>query len=63
MAGQARSAFGQVSILVNNAILCPYAPLAEMDVALWDKVVAVNLRGAFLTCRSLLPDMLAAHRV
>lgn len=62
MAGQARSAFGQVSILVNNAILCPYAPLAEMDVALWDKVVAVNLRGAFLTCRSLLPDMLAAHR-
>jgi NAD(P)-dependent dehydrogenase (short-subunit alcohol dehydrogenase family) len=60
--GQARSAFGRVSILVNNAILCPYSPLAEMDVALWDRVVAVNLRGAFLTCRSLLPDMLAARQ-
>ncbi len=62
MVGQARSAFGRISILVNNAILCPYAPLAEMGVALWDQVVAVNLRGAFLTCRSLLPDMLAARQ-
>lgn len=61
MVDQARTAFGRVSILVNNAILCRYAPLAEMDVALWDQVVAVNLRGAFLTCRSLLPNMLAAR--
>lgn len=62
MVDQARFAFGLVSILVNNAILCPYAPLSEMAVALWDQVVAVNLRGAFLTCRSILPDMLSARQ-
>src|ERR1700741_4917198 len=43
--------FGQIDVLVNNAAL--YAPLheqkfTEIDVALWDKVMAVNLRGPFL---------------
>jgi len=49
-------------ILINNAILCPVAPVLEMDVALWDRVMAVNLRGTFLTCQAYLPGMLAAGR-
>ncbi|HTX92587.1 MAG TPA: SDR family oxidoreductase [Anaerolineales bacterium] len=54
--------FGPVSILVNNAILCPVARFTEMDESIWDKVIAVNLRGAFLTCKAILPDMLSARR-
>src|SRR5437588_9330103 len=43
--------FGQIDVLVNNAAL--YAPLheqkfTEIDVALWDKVMAGSLRGTFL---------------
>ena len=43
--------FGQIDVLVNNAAL--YAPLHEtkftaIDVDLWDKVMAINLRGPFL---------------
>src|SRR5205085_1477170 len=43
--------FGQIDVLVNNAAL--YAPLREMkfteiEVDLWDKVMAINLRGTFL---------------
>ena len=53
-----RVRFGDVDILINNAILCPYAPLQEMSFELWQKVLAVNLNGTFLTCRAFLPAML-----
>jgi len=54
-----RDYFGRVDILVNNAILCPVQSVLEMDIDLWDRVVSVNLRGTFLTCKSFLPDMLS----
>jgi NAD(P)-dependent dehydrogenase (short-subunit alcohol dehydrogenase family) len=52
---------GPVDILINNAIRCPVAPVESMDESLWDAVIAVNLRGTFLTCKTFLPDMLAQH--
>ena len=58
LAQQVRSAFGAVELLINNAIVCPVVPVAEMNVDTWDRVMAINLRGAFLTCRAFLPDML-----
>jgi NAD(P)-dependent dehydrogenase (short-subunit alcohol dehydrogenase family) len=40
--------FSQVDILVNNAGMSPlYPSLEEMSEALWDKVLAVNLKGPF----------------
>ena len=53
---------GPATILVNNAILCPVASVMEMEVSEWDRVMAVNLRGAFLTCRAFLPGMLEDGR-
>jgi len=48
----------EVSILVNNAgVAGPVAPLTEIDVAEWDEVFAVNVRGVFLVCRAFLPAM------
>ena len=52
--------FGQIDILVNNAAL--YAPLqeakfTEIDVDLWDKVMAINLRGPFLMAKHVAPEM------
>ncbi|HWI60516.1 MAG TPA: SDR family NAD(P)-dependent oxidoreductase [Symbiobacteriaceae bacterium] len=54
--------FGPADILVNNAILSPVASLLEMEPDLFDRVVAVNLRGAFLTCRAFVPGMLEKKR-
>ncbi len=59
LARQVSAAYGLVDILINNAILCPAAGVLEMDVALWDRVMAVNLRGTFLMCRAFLPQMIA----
>jgi NAD(P)-dependent dehydrogenase (short-subunit alcohol dehydrogenase family) len=52
--------FGQIDVLVNNAAL--YAPLqeqkfTEIEVDLWDKVMAINLRGPFLMAKHVAPEM------
>jgi len=54
-----RREFGPATILINSAIFSPVAPVVDMAPETWDRVIAVNLRGAFLTCRAFLPDMLA----
>lgn len=49
----------EVSILVNNAgIPGPVAALTDIEVADWDDVFAVNVRGTYLLCRALLPGMI-----
>jgi len=55
----AQAALGPLDILINNAgIDGPTAPVAEMDIAGWDLVQAVNLRGPFLCARRVLPSMI-----
>ena len=54
--------FGRIDVLVNNAAL--FAPLqetkcTEIDADLWDKVMAVNLRGPFLMVKHVAPHMTA----
>ncbi len=47
----ARDTYGHVDILVNCAGMVTVRPFVEMDVATWDTILAVNLRGTFLCCR------------
>jgi NAD(P)-dependent dehydrogenase (short-subunit alcohol dehydrogenase family) len=49
--------FGQVDILINNAGIGGGGYVHNHDVQVWDKVMAVNLRGPFLTSRAVLPTM------
>jgi len=53
---------GKIDVLVNNAAL--FAPLretrcTEIDVDLWDRVMAINLRGPFLLVKHIVPHMSA----
>src|SRR5262249_19139051 len=62
LAAETIERFGQIDVLVNNAAL--FAPLqetkcTEIDVALWDQVMAVNLRGPFLMVKHVAPHMIA----
>ena len=41
----------RLDILVNNAGICRAIPILDIDVAEWDRVLAVNLRGTFLMSR------------
>jgi len=58
---EARAALGTVDVLVNNAGVIADALVAAMEPADWDRVLDVNLRGAFLCTRAAVPLMLPAH--
>lgn len=50
--------FGAVDILVNNAGIYPQIPLSKMTKDDFDKVIAVNLRGVFLTTEAVSKQMI-----
>jgi len=63
MVEQTKNHFGGLDLLVNNAGISPKHQgkkqnLWEMSTAEWDKVMAVNIRGAFLCCRYAVPEMI-----
>lgn len=58
LVGEVTAKFGGLHMLVNNAAMfgsLKPQPFEEIDVALWDKVFAVNVRGMMLMCRAALP--------
>src|SRR5215831_5181197 len=65
MAQAALDRFGAIDVLVNNASLMSVLPRRswlEIPVEEWDRVMAVNLRGMFLSCRAVFPAMKARQR-
>ena len=53
---------GAVDILVNNAGAAESAPFVKTGLDLLERMLAVNLKGAFLCTQAVLPQMLAAER-
>src|SRR5215813_6732661 len=56
----ARSQFGQIHILVNNAGQGRSAPFLKTDLALWRSMMQVNLDSTFHCIQSVLPAMIQA---
>ena len=52
-------AHGRIDILINNAGVSDGMPVHQLEAAEWDHIMAINLRGAFLTARHVLPIMRA----
>jgi NAD(P)-dependent dehydrogenase (short-subunit alcohol dehydrogenase family) len=53
-----RNTFGLINVLVNNAAVMPAGRLHETSPADFDRCVAVNLRGAYLVSRAVIPQMI-----
>lgn len=49
--------FGRIDILVNNAGICPVTPWDAATVESWNHILSVNLTGAFLCTKAVLPHM------
>ncbi len=58
MAKAVAKKFGTIDVLVNNAGVFASAPFAQTKVTEFDRIVAANLRSAFLVSRAFLPAML-----
>jgi NAD(P)-dependent dehydrogenase (short-subunit alcohol dehydrogenase family) len=52
--------YGRIDVLYNNAGIMPEADHSVVDtsVEVWDRVMAVNVRGIFLCCKHAIPEML-----
>ena len=59
MIDQTIATYGRIDVLYNNAGIMPEADhsVIDTDVATWDQVMAVNVRGVFLGCKFAIPKM------
>jgi NAD(P)-dependent dehydrogenase (short-subunit alcohol dehydrogenase family) len=55
--GQIMERFGRIDILLNNAGILHHVPLEEKTVADFERIVRVNLTGAFILCKTVVPVM------
>lgn len=62
MVGETTAAFGGVDILVNNAGIYPSIPVMKMQLADFERVLAVNLKGVFLCTKHVSEQMIAQGR-
>src|SRR2546430_2151714 len=53
----AEQQLGPIDVLVNNAGIFAAAPIERFDTLVFDRVIAVNLRGPFLMSRAVIPEM------
>jgi NAD(P)-dependent dehydrogenase (short-subunit alcohol dehydrogenase family) len=54
------AAFGGVDVLFNNAGIQPpesYKTAEQLEEAVWDRVMDVNVKGCFLLCKYAIPEM------
>jgi NAD(P)-dependent dehydrogenase (short-subunit alcohol dehydrogenase family) len=58
MIRDARKAHGPIDILVANAGAAESAPIGKLDLTHWQRMLDVNLTGAFLSATAALPDLI-----
>jgi len=51
--------FNHIDILFNNAGICAYGLAHELSEEAWDAMIDINLKGAWLTARHIIPAMIA----
>jgi SDR family mycofactocin-dependent oxidoreductase len=60
--GGAADALGRIDVLFNNAGICAYGLAHELTEEAWDAMLDVNLKGAWLVARRVIPVMIARRR-
>ncbi len=59
---QTMERFGRIDVLFNNAGICGYGLAHELTEEAWDAMLDVNLKGAWIVARRIIPHMMAQKR-
>jgi NAD(P)-dependent dehydrogenase (short-subunit alcohol dehydrogenase family) len=62
MVRQTAERFGRIDILVNNAGVVTTGPMTEITTEIWDRTLAINLKGVFLCSKAVFPVMTAQRK-
>jgi NAD(P)-dependent dehydrogenase (short-subunit alcohol dehydrogenase family) len=54
--------FGRIDLLFNNAGICAYGLAHELTEDEWDAMIGINLKGAWIVGRRVIPHMIEARR-
>ena len=54
--------FGRIDLLFNNAGICGYGLAHELTEPAWDAMIGIDLKGAWIVARHVIPHMIAAQR-
>ena len=54
--------FGRIDLLFNNAGICAYGLAHELTEPEWDAMIDINLKGAWIVGRHVIPHMIEARR-
>lgn len=57
-ADMTRQAFGDISVLVNNAGISSFTPFMDISEEMIDRIMSINIKGPMLCCQEVIPDML-----
>jgi SDR family mycofactocin-dependent oxidoreductase len=60
--GAAVERFGRIDILFNNAGICAYGQAHELTEDAWDTMLDINLKGAWMVARRVIPHMMARRK-
>jgi acetoacetyl-CoA reductase/3-oxoacyl-[acyl-carrier protein] reductase len=55
---EVRVKFGKINILINNAAIAQEKPFETITDDDWNNMLEVNLRGPFILCQEIIPDMI-----
>ena len=64
MVAEAKKRFGRIDVLLNCAggSLPDDKPVTVVDLSIWDHTISLDLKGPFLCCRHVIPEMVAQGR-
>jgi SDR family mycofactocin-dependent oxidoreductase len=57
-AARAVAELGRIDVLLANAAICTFNPLASMPAEVWSETIEINLTGVFNTCRAVVPHII-----
>ena len=61
MVASVLDAFGRIDILINNAGVGGNTPFLEIGLEEWNRIISINLTGAFLVAQACAREMVIVH--